>query len=192
MSLNKGGWAMQTENTDPECLPVNAPSAKLKVAFEWVSTMIVALVAVACVFALLFRIITVDGVSMTNTLHHGDSLVLTSLFYTPQRGDIVVINRPDGDPLIKRVIGVGGDHIRIDEITGLVYVNNTLLDEPYVKGGVTPPYEMLAAVTVPEGHLFVMGDNRCDSLDSRSLGTFPLNQVMGEVTWRLSPHPGRI
>ena len=181
---------MQTENTYTAGL--YRPSARLKSGFEWMSTMIVALIAVACVFVLLFRVVTVDGPSMNDTLAHGDSLVLTSLFFTPERGDIVVINRPGTYPLIKRVIGVSGDRIRIDEESGQVYLNDVLLDEPYIKGDVTPVYDMTDTVTVPEGHLFVMGDNRCDSLDSRSLGTFPLEQVMGEVTWRLSPRFGRI
>ena len=190
MRSNEEIWTADTGAADEQCL--YRPSMRLKSAFEWMSTMIVALVAVACVFALLFRVITVDGSSMKDTLAHGDSLVLTSLFYTPERGDIVVINRPGSYPLIKRVIAIGGDRIRIDEESGQVYLNDILLNEPYIKGEVTPICEMVNTVTVPEGHLFVMGDNRCDSLDSRSLGTFPLSQVMGEVAWRLYPHFGHL
>ncbi len=169
------------------------PATKLQSAFEWTSVLVMAAVAVSLVFQLLFRVVTVSGNSMFATLQNGDKLLLTTLFYTPERGDVVVIRRPGSeDPLIKRVIAVGGDRLFIDNETGQVYLNGTLLDEPYTYGAVTPAYDTAGEVLVPEGHIFAMGDNRGDSLDSRILGTFPVKQVMGEVSFRLLPRPGQV
>lgn len=160
--------------------------------FDWVSSMILALLTVAFIFTFLFRVVQVDGDSMTNTLQHGDSLLLNSMFYTPERGDIVVINYHDEEPLIKRVIAVGGDRIRIDNETGVVYLNDKPLDEPYVRGGLTPSLGFEEELTVPQGYVFAMGDNRPESKDSRLLGAFSLDEVMGEVICRISPNPGKI
>lgn len=161
-------------------------------SFEWISSMITALLAVAFVFTFLFRVVQVDGDSMTNTLQHGDNLLLNSLFYTPEHGDIVVINYHGEEPLIKRVIAVGGDRIRIDDAEGVVYLNGQPLDEPYVRGGFTPSFGFDEELTVPEGYVFAMGDNRPESKDSRMLGAFSLDDVMGEVICRISPNLGRI
>ena len=165
---------------------------RLASGFEWVGSAVTALVAVALIFALLFRVVSVDGASMTNTLQHGDRLLLSSMPYTPAYGDVVVITRSDNSPLIKRVIGVAGDRIRIDEATGIVYRNDLPLTEPYIREPFTPHNGMLEEVTVPEGQVFAMGDNRGDSLDSRMLGCFSLDDVVGKTFYRISPNPGKI
>lgn len=168
----------------------------LAAGFEWVGSAVTALVAVALIFTLLFRVVSVDGASMSYTLTHGDRLVLSSYPYTPERGDIVVITRSNDSPLIKRVIGIAGDTIRIDGETGQVFRNDEVLDEPYILGavrdGTTPQNGMDEEIIVPEGTVFAMGDNRHDSLDSRMLGCFPLDDVVGKVLLRLAPNPGRI
>lgn len=169
----------------------NAAEKRLSAGFEWVGSAVTALVAVALIFALLFRVVSVDGASMTNTLQHGDRLLLSSLPYSPEHGDVVVITRSNASPLIKRVIGVAGDTIRIDE-EGAVYRNGEQLSEPYIRGTNTPQNGMDAEITVPEGYIFAMGDNRGDSLDSRILGCFSLRDVVGETFFRLSPNPGKI
>lgn len=161
-------------------------------SFDWVSSMILALLTVAFVFTFLFRVVQVDGDSMTNTLQHKDSLLLNSMFYTPEHGDIIVINYHAEEPLIKRVIAVGGDRIRIDNEAGVVYLNDKPLEETYVRGGYTPSFGLDEELTVPEGYVFAMGDNRPESKDSRLLGAFSLDDVMGEVICRLSPNPGKI
>lgn len=158
----------------------------VKGAFEWLSSLIAALVVVAIVFCFLFRVVTVDGDSMTNTLQNGDNLIMISRFYQLEHGDVVVIERGDGSPLIKRIIGMPGDVIDIDE-EGQVYRNGTRLDEPYIKDGVTPTMGASLPFTVPEGYLFAMGDNRIESLDSRMLGAFPMNDVLGEAVYRITP-----
>lgn len=171
--------AVQTQvNTDT--------SSSLKSAFEWVSSLITALVAVAVVFCFVFRIVTVDGESMTNTLQHGDNLIMISRFYELERGDVVVINYREDEPLIKRVIGMAGDVIDIDE-DGQVYVNGDALEEPYTRDGITSTMGAEMPYTVPQGTIYAMGDNRLESKDSRMLGAFSTADVMGVVVYRIAP-----
>lgn len=168
------------------------PSGLLSACYEWLSSAIVAVVVVAILFSCMLRIVNVNGDSMKNTLQNRDRLVLSNFLYEPEYGDIVVIIRENDTPLIKRVIGLAGDHIRIDEKTGVVYRNNEPLDEPYVLGGFTPQRGMTQEVVVPEGTLFALGDNRSNSLDSRMLGPLPLENLVGRVLFRLAPNPGLI
>lgn len=160
--------------------------------FEWVSSSICALVLVAVFLSMSFRVVNVQGDSMLNTLYSGDRLLLTGAFYEPEYGDVVVIERKDDTPLIKRVIGLEGDRIRIDKEGGTVYRNGQPLDEPYVRGGFTTTFGMTEEIIVPEGHLFVMGDNRAESLDSRSLGALSMENLVGKVLIRIGPKFGRI
>ncbi len=160
---------------------------KLKSAFEWMATLIAALIAVTVVFTFFFRMVTVNGNSMVGTLHHGDRLVMITELYTIERGDVVVISRSDDEPLIKRVIAVAGDTISIDSTTNTVILNGQPLAESYVRSGVTPNYGFDGEYTVKDGEIFVMGDNRSDSLDSRQLGAFSVEDVLGETAFRVFP-----
>ncbi len=159
--------------------------------FEWMSMFIGALVAVVIIFAMLFRVVGVDGQSMRDTLQHRDFLVMITRFYTLERGDIAVIYREGEEPLIKRVIGVAGDTIEINEENGCVYRNGKKLKDAYVLGGVTPTFGFDEPYTVRKGEIFVMGDNRSDSLDSRQLGAFSIDDVMGKAVYRLFPFATR-
>ncbi len=159
----------------------------LTACFEWLSMLISALIVVTIVFMLFFRVVSVSGNSMCNTLYNGDRLVLVTQFYSIERGDIVVVGHDENGPLIKRVIGIAGDTIRIDEENGRVIRNGTWLDEDYVPDGYTPTMDFIDAYTVKQGEVFVMGDNRIDSLDSRQLGAFSTDLVIGEVVFRLFP-----
>ncbi len=161
-------------------------NASVKGAFEWLSSLIAALIVVAVVFCFLFRVVTVDGESMTNTLQHGDNLIMISRFYQLEHGDVVVIDYNEGEPLIKRVIGLPGDVINIDD-AGQVYRNGVALDEPYTRDGITPTMGATLPYTVPDGYIFAMGDNRVESLDSRMLGAFLMSDVLGEAVYRVSP-----
>lgn len=154
--------------------------------YEWVEAAVFSLVVVVLVFTFLFRVVGVDGPSMTPTLLNQERLILTDLFYTPERGDIVVINRYTKEPLIKRIIAVGGDTISIDGATGEVSVNGEVLDEPYIQG-TTYPLEFQSPQTVPEGYVFVMGDNRENSTDSRRLGYINEKDIMGKAVFRIWP-----
>lgn len=157
-------------------------------AYEWAEAAIFALVCVVLVFTFLFRIVGVDGESMQNTLMNHDRLILTRLPYTPERGDIVVINRYTAEPLVKRVIAVEGDTIDIDPETLLVSVNGTVIDEPYLDC-LTPLLGFEGPLTVGEGQVFVMGDNRVNSHDSRSsdIGLVRVKDIMGKAVFRIWP-----
>lgn len=165
-------------------------TAALNVAFDWVGAAVVALVVVSILFTLLCRVVNVSGDSMTDTLVNGEKLLLTGAITNPTYGDIVVIRRENDTPLIKRVIGLPGDKIFINDATGIVYRNGEALDEPYTRDGTgsTPSRGMVDAYTVPEGGIFVLGDNRRDSLDSRILrDQITMQDVVGVVTFRLAP-----
>ncbi len=125
---------------------------------------------------------TVVSESMNPTLRVGDYYVLRLDAYedgrTPQQGDIVVFDRPGEGTFIKRVIGHSGDIIGIAH--GRVWINNAWLDEPYLKE--QPVTELPLATRVPDGHVFVLGDNRNRSEDSRDYGPIPVENVLGKVT----------
>lgn len=157
-------------------------------AFEWVEAAVFALIAIALVFAFLLRTVGVDGDSMNNTLIDQDKLILSSYPYIPQRGDIVVINRTDEEPLIKRVIAVAGDTLDIDDESGEVILNGEVLDEPYLDCK-TNRAAFSGEVVIPEGCVFVMGDNRPASHDSRytDIGFVSISDIMGKALLRIAP-----
>lgn len=170
---------------------LNTPKAKSSIVdtfFDWVGAAVIALVVVAILFSTLGRVVNVSGDSMTNTLVNGEKLLLTGVMMEPQYGDIVVIHRENDTPLIKRVIGLPGDKIFINDSLGKVFRNGVELDEPYVRGGFTPSMGMSTAYEVPEDGIFVMGDNRRESLDSRQLrDQIKMKDMVGVITFRLSP-----
>ena len=162
-------------------------SAAVSSAYDWAGAAVIALVVVSILFSLFFRVVNVSGDSMTNTLQNGEKLFLSGIFVTPDYGDIVVIRRDKDTPLIKRVIGLPGDKIFIDDINGKVYRNGEELIEPYTRDGFTPSRGM-TVYTVPDDGIFVLGDNRRESMDSRNLGdNIKMKDVVGVVTFRLHP-----
>ena len=168
------------------------PSTWITMGYEWLSAAISAVVVVAILFSGILRVVNVSGSSMEGTLHNGDRLLLSNLFYEPDYGDIIVILRENQEtPLIKRVIGLPGDSIRIDQ-DGRVYRNNILLDEPYISGKKTEQLSWRTEKTIPENMVFVMGDNRnpAKSYDSREMGALPMKNVVGKVLFRISPDIG--
>lgn len=131
--------------------------------------------------------IRIESVSMENTLHQGNAVLVNRLAYRfglPERGDIVVFNPPfdSPEPYIKRVIGLPGDQIEIRD--GQIILNGTPLLEPYIREKIVSQ----GSWEVPEGTIFVMGDNRNNSSDSRKWGSVPLENVIGKalfVYWPL-------
>ncbi|MGI5819965.1 MAG: signal peptidase I [Armatimonadota bacterium] len=143
--------------------------------------------ALVHVFTNMARFGTVVSESMNPTLHVGDYYVLRVDAYNgaraPQRGDVIVFDRPGHGTFLKRVIGIGGDQIGIGR--GQVWLNGQWLQEPYLNE--EPVTELPMATSVRDGHLFVLGDNRNHSEDSRDYGSIPVDHVMGKVTRLLWP-----
>lgn len=151
---------------------------------------------VLLLFTFVARLTVVDGGSMEQTLHEGEFMLIRSVAYKPQRGDIVVIDDPTAGPyahpLIKRVIAVGGDTVDIDFSTWTVTVNGEVLDESAYRyldpnARLTAEYEF--PITIEEGHIFVMGDNRHHSADSRLrvIGQIDERCVVGKAALRVLP-----
>ena len=165
--------------------------SKENALFEWYDSLVFALAVIVLFFVFAVRIITVSGVSMQPTLYGGDRVAVQSMLYTPQRGDVVVVDSYSryGDMLVKRVVGVGGDVIDIDFESGIVYRNGEALEEPYVLGPTTLSYDIQFPITVPQGSVFLLGDNRNGSKDSRSseIGCIDERDLLGKVLWRLTP-----
>ena len=161
--------------------------------YFWLQALVMVLVALILIFTFVGRIIGVVGSSMYPTLHDGDLLLLQSIGYTPKQGDVVVLTKEfdaaEG-PIVKRVIATGGQHVVIDYAAGTVTVDGQVLDEPYIYEAMRQPIgETLTDVVVPEGSIFVMGDNRNNSSDSRdvTLGTVDERYVLGRALWVLLP-----
>lgn len=160
--------------------------------YEWVESCVFAVICILLIFTFFVRTATVSGPSMVPTLHNGDRLILQQIgYHDPQYGDVVVVDRTQSDepPVIKRVIGKAGDTIYIDFETGEVWRNDQLLDEPYINEPTVTQRDVEFPVEVPQGTLFVMGDNRNQSLDSRAseIGMIDLRRVMGKAVFRFMP-----
>ena len=151
------------------------------------------------VFTFFGRLTRVDGPSMENTLHDGQLLLVQSLGYEPEQGDIVVLNKTTvehlgGVAIVKRVIATGGQTVDINYATNSVYVDGERLDEPYIKEvmqdvTLTDPYRAQTHIEVPEDSIFVMGDNRNNSDDSRDdrIGCIDEDYVLGKVFFSIFP-----
>ena len=158
---------------------------------EWAESFVFAIFIVILVFTFIFRVVQVDGSSMEDTLNDHDRLILTHFNYTPERGDIVVINSKGlNETIIKRVIAVEGDTISIDFDSGDVTLNGEVLQEDYIKEK-TRLYEgrEIQDMKIGKGEVFVMGDNRMHSSDSRSpqVGVISIDDILGKAIFRIYP-----
>lgn len=176
-------------------------SPRARMLFDWLEMFVIALSVLLVSITFFVRYTPVDGESMQNTLQDRDVMLLTNLFYTPKTGDIVVVQSPSyglGKPLVKRVIATGGQTLKINFKTWEVWVDGQLLPEPYVlrDRGTTmvqcnwlPIEDDTVTYTIPEGKLFVMGDHRNDSMDSRfsRVGLIDERYVVGKVFFRIFP-----
>lgn len=159
---------------------------------EIVSIVASSMIAIMLLFTFVFRVVGVSGPSMQNTLHNGDWLLVSAFLTEPERGDIVIVTQPNSfdEPIVKRVIAVGGDTLDIDFSTATVYVNGEAIDEPYLGSPTTnDEYGWQYPITIPEGEVFVMGDNRQHSTDSRSqaIGMIDNDYILGKVMVRIAP-----
>ena len=166
--------------------------APIEIVFDWASALSFALVFVLLLLTFVFRQVTVNGSSMNNTLNNGDRLGVTNFMYTPQYGDIIVVSHGNDyeDAIIKRVIATPGQSLLIDYNTGEVQVDGVILDEKYIKGDTVKLSNSTDIPDkIPEGYVFVMGDNRENSLDSRSndIGLIPYSNIVGKAVFRIYP-----
>ena len=191
------------ENQEPEESALEAQEPEKpeeeKTSFQmdlyfWTQALVMALVALILVFTLVGRVIGVVGNSMVPTLHWNDLLLLRSIGYTPEQGDVVVLRKESfmAEPIVKRVIATGGQHVSIDYATSTVTVDGVELEEPYINEWMGYPIDTdmtITDVVVPEGSIFVMGDNRNNSSDSRHqrLGTVDERYVLGKVLCVIFP-----
>lgn len=161
---------------------------------EIIDAVVVAVVAAVLILSLVFRTGYVDGPSMTSTMLDGDRYIVSGLFYTPKVGDIVVFqpeaNRNDYSLWVKRVIATEGQTVNING-DGYVYVDGIKISEPYLdEHQITYPKsysKVTFPLTVQPGEVFVMGDNRLDSKDSRDIGCLDTRKILGRVLFRFYP-----
>ena len=205
-----------TEMTDADTAPKpqKDPLSAPKAVFEYLEMFATALCAVLLIFMFALRFCSVKGPSMEKTLFDGEKLFVSNLFYTPERGDIVIFHQTGGqlnEPVVKRVIATGGEWVKVDYVHDpdrvIVTVrsydeNGKLLEEvldeseyAYVDASVSlyELWEYQGFVQVPEGHVFVLGDNRNHSWDSRDadeIGFVDERRILGRVLFRVYPFSG--
>lgn len=166
--------------------------------WEWSKALLIAFGLAAIIRVFLFTPIVVDGESMMPTLEHGDRMIVNKIGYNignPGRFDIIVFHAPEEKDYIKRIIGLPGDHIAYED--DQLYINGEPIDEPYldeykqgINGTLTEDFtleEKINASTIPEGTVFVMGDNRRASKDSRIIGVVPMEEVVGSTSFIFWP-----
>lgn len=190
---------IENENNKIEPIDEDKKTNPIDNILDWLESFAFAIFVVILIFTFVLRTVVVKGESMSPNFHDKDRLIISHFNLTPEKGDILVMNSYGlHETIIKRCIGTGGDKIRIDynensvEVNGQI-ISNKYLGEPMIN---KPTYDQKYAVsrgvyeyTVPEGKIFVMGDNRNGSSDSRSslVGFIDSEDVLGKVIFRIYP-----
>ena len=159
--------------------------------YDLASVLVSAIVTIMLLFTFLFRIVGVVGTSMVPTLNDGDWLAITAWDKKPSYGQVIIITQPNwfDEPIVKRIIATENQTVDINFNKGEVYVDGVLLDEPYISEPTERDLGMTFPQIVPEGYVFVMGDNRNESDDSRdpALGMVDEGYLQGRVFFRYWP-----
>lgn len=163
------------------------PEGAMAGVFDWIRCIVFAIAIVVVCLTFVFRLVDVDGTSMNDTLQTNDKVIVTNLFYTPNNNDIVVISHGAEykKPIIKRVIAKEGQTLKLDKENDRIIVDGVVIDEPYIKGTTFSGNFGNNEIpdVIPDGKIFVMGDNRQVSLDSRSteIGLIDVKDVIGKA-----------
>ena len=169
-----------------------AQTKALRETYDWVQSLTSALIFCVIVFVFLVRLVYVNGNSMYPTLNNNDLMLVSRVFYTPRTGDIVVFKKDAYDAnkaLVKRVIATEGQVININFEIGAVYVDGEEIKEDYIRELTYNKLDFIGPQTVPEGCVFVMGDNRNESTDSRNtlIGMVDSRLIIGKVLYVIYP-----
>ena len=186
---------MNEDNRIPDSIDTQnfeQPEEKKKTSFfkemyEWISSIAIAVVLALIINQFLFAMVQVDGQSMEPTLYHGERLVVRKILYTPEKNDVVIIKSGVLQKfIVKRVVALPGQTVDFDENMNLL-VDGEIQNEPFINQKQLSGGNLSYPLTVPEGHYFVLGDNRNHSTDSRMIGVIPEKEIIGESFFRLLP-----
>ena len=161
--------------------------------YDWLQCIVSAVICGIFIFVFIGRTIGVEGDSMRQTLHWNDRIIMSNLFYTPKNGDVIVFRAPTdlfgSTPLVKRVIATAGQTIDINFETGDVFVDGIVQNEPYINERTNNRLSFQGPVLIPDGYVFVMGDNRNHSSDSREarIGLIDTRYILGKVLFIAIP-----
>ena len=183
--MSKGKKTRAEEKAELEALsPAQRTRREL---YDWIESLMVALIFCVLLFSFFIRLIDVSGPSMNPTLYEGNKMLVSDLFYKPKAGDVVVFRNVNENQeekaLVKRVIATEGQEVNIDFEHGIVYVDGEALEEDYAAEPIHNKLDFIGPKTVPTGCVFVLGDNRNSSRDSRarSIGMVDERLIVGRV-----------
>lgn len=184
-------------NYETENGPTNNTSGKgLQIVFDWMEDIAIAMGILCIIMTFVVRQISVDGESMMPNYKDGERVLITGQAASLEAGDVVVIvNTIERGPIIKRIIATEGQTVDFDETLGCVMVDGVALDDSRygIENGITYTYQSMGyeqltyPAVVPEGYVFVLGDNRTNSLDSRAFGMVDERNILGKTLWVFLP-----